>query len=265
MANNNDDKSHVDESQVSTPAQSSEARMPFMLHLKELRDRLVRSCIALVIAVGLALFIFGENLIELLKRPAPEGTQFYAITVMENIGVWFKVSLWAGIIIAMPFLVYQFFSYLAPGLTSKEKKFIFSILPAVTFMFIAGVAFAYFIAMPPALGFLLHFGDETIAIPTIRISDYIDVATRLLLGVGLIFETPIIITALAQLGIVSPQWLAGRRKIWIVLAFIIAALVTPTPDPINQGIIAIPLILLLELGILMARVVYKKKRAVPAG
>lgn len=244
--------------------QSSEARMPFMLHLKELRDRLLRSCIALVITVGISLFVFGERLIELLKRPAPDGTNFYAIDVMENISVWFKVSLWAGLILAMPFLVYQFFSYLAPGLTSKEKKFIFTILPAVVFMFTAGIAFAYFVAMPPALGFLFKFGEETIAIPTIRISNYIDVATRLLFGVGLVFETPIIVMALAQLGVVSPQWLAGRRKIWIVIAFIVAALVTPTPDPINQGIIAIPMILLLELGILLSRIVYKKKREVPA-
>jgi sec-independent protein translocase protein TatC len=236
---------------------TGEARLPFMVHLKELRDRLLYS----VIAVGAGLIvglIFGNTLIALLKRPAPADINLVVIELLENMSVYFKVSLTAGVIIAMPFLVYQFFAFAAPGLTSKEKRMIFTILPAIVFMFLAGVAFAYFVALPPALNFLYHF-NANIATPEIRLSNYIDIVTRLLLVIGLVFETPIIIMGLARLGIVSPKWLAARRRMWIVLAFVIAAIITPTFDPINQTIVAVPLIILLELGILLARIVYKKR------
>lgn len=237
--------------------------MPFMLHLKELRDRIMRCVIVLVVTVGASL-AFGNFILGLLIAPAPAGIELVAIEITENMGVWFKVSLWSGVILAMPFLVYQLFAYVAPGLTSKEKRLIFTILPGVVVMFLTGVAFAYFVALPPALSFLFNFNTD-IATVTVRIENYVSVVTRLIMLIGLVFETPLIVMALARLGVVSPQWLAGRRRLWIVLAFIIAAVITPTFDPINQSIVAIPLILLLELGILLSRMVYKKKREVPQG
>jgi sec-independent protein translocase protein TatC len=216
-----------------------------------------------VIAVGAGLIlglIFGNKILELLMAPAPVGLRdsLVAIEILENMSVYFKVSLTAGVIVAMPFLVYQIFAFAAPGLTSKERRMIFTILPAIVFMFLGGVAFAYFVALPPALTFLFNF-NSNIALPQIRISNYIGLVTRLLVVIGLVFETPIIIMGLARLGIVSPQWLAARRRMWIVLAFVIAAIITPTFDPVNQTIIAVPLILLLELGILLSRLVYKKR------
>ena len=244
-------------------AADNEARMPFMLHLKELRDRLLRSCIAVAVTTGASLFFLAERILQALISRAPEGAHLVAIEITENVGVWFKISLWSGIIIAMPFLVYQLFAYVAPGLTSKEKRMVLSLLPFIAFMFLLGVAFAYFIALPPAIGFLFNFLTN-VAEPTIRIENYVNVVTRLILAVGLVFETPLIIMVLARLGVVSPQWLSQKRRLWIVIAFILAAIITPTFDPINQCIIAIPLILLLELGILLARLVYKKKREVTA-
>ena len=244
------------------PAAGSEARMPFMLHLKELRDRLIRSVIAIVITTGLSIFFLGERAIELLKRPAPIGTIFVVITPTEYIGVWFKVSLWIGILAAMPVLVYQFLAYIAPGMTSKEKKFIFTMMPFITIMFVFGVAFSYFFALPAILNFLYQFGEGSVEIQ-IRLSAHIDLVTRLMLATGLVFETPLIIMALAKIGVVSPEWLAKRRKIWLVAAFIIGAMITPDPMPQTQIMVAIPLILLLELGILLARFVYKKKRDNP--
>ena len=241
--------------------QDAEARMPFMVHLKELRDRLMWSAISVVITTIIALFL-GNRILLWLKAPAPPGIKLVTIELLENMSIWFKVSLWAGVIMAMPFLVYQLFAYVAPGLTSREKKMVLSVLPAVTFMFLAGVAFAYFVALPPALNFLFNF-NANVAEVMVRIENYISIVTRLLLVIGLVFETPLIVMALAKLGVVSPQWLAARRRMWIVLAFVIAAIITPTFDPINQCIIAIPLILLLELGILLARLVYKKKREAP--
>jgi sec-independent protein translocase protein TatC len=232
-------------------------RLPFMVHLKELRNRIMYSVIAVVVTTAIAL-IFGNQILMLLKLPAGN-MELITIELVENMGVYFKVSLAAGVMASMPILVYQIFAFAAPGLTSKEKKLIMSILPAITIMFILGVAFAYFVALPPALNFLYTFNSD-VATPQIRLENYVSVVTRLLLVIGLVFETPLIIMALARLGVVSPQWLASRRRLWIVLAFVLSAIITPTFDPINQTIIAVPLILLLELGILLSRLVYKKKR-----
>lgn len=241
---------------LETPA----GKMPIMSHLREMRDRLVKSVIAIVIGTVVG-FIFGPQIIEILKAPAGN-IDLQAIELVENIAVFFKVALATGIIIAMPFLVYQLLAYVSPALTGKEKSYIYRILPAITIMFFGGVAFAYFIALPPALGFLLSFMSD-IAEPSIRVSNYINIVTRLIVSIGLIFETPIIIMFLTRMGVVSPQWLARRRKLWIVLAFVMAALITPTFDPINQTIIALPLILLLELSIFLSRFVYKKRAEQP--
>jgi len=230
--------------------------MPIMYHLRELRDRGLKSAIAVAIGTAIA-FIFAPQMLELLKAPAGD-IELQAIELVENLAVFFKVALAGGIIISMPFLVYQAIAYITPALTPKEKRNIYRILPAVTIMFLGGVAFAYYIALPPALNFLLNF-MSSVAEPQIRISNYVNIVTRLIVSVGIVFETPIIIMLLARMGLVSPQWLAKRRRMWIVVAFIIAALITPTFDPINQSIIALPLIILMELSILLARLVYKKR------
>ena len=230
--------------------------MPVMSHLRELRDRLIKSAIA--IAIGSAIgFIFSPQVIEILKVPAGN-INLQAIELMEKLTVYFKVSLAVGIIITMPFLVYQLFAYVSPALTHKERSYIYRILPAITIMFLGGVAFAYWLALPPALNFLLNFLSN-IAESQIRLSDYIDVVTRLILACGFVFETPIIIMFLTRMGLVTPQWLARRRKLWVILAFVIGAIITPTFDPINQTIIAGPLIILLELSIILSRFVYRKR------
>jgi len=234
--------------------------MPIMSHLREMRDRIFRSAIAIAIGTGIA-FIFCPQILRLLILPAGD-VNLQAIEPVENLAVYFKVALTSGIILAMPILVYQMISFIAPALTEREKSIVFKVLPAVAIMFLVGVAFAYFVALPPALNFLGNFMAD-IAPTEFRISSYINIVTRLLLAVGLVFETPIIIMLLARMGLVSPEWLGHRRRLWIVLSFVIAALITPTFDPINQSIIAIPLIILLELSILLARFVYKKREPTP--
>jgi sec-independent protein translocase protein TatC len=238
----------------------SEGRAPFMSHLKELRDRILHSAIAIAIGLGVGM-IFGNQIIYLLKLPAGS-IKLITTDLIEPVGVYFQVSLVAGVILAMPVLVYEIIAFVAPGLTSRERRLIFSVLPAIVFMFLAGVAFAYFIALPPAINFLYNFNSD-IAEALPKLSNYISIVTRILLILGLVFETPLIIMLLAKIGVVSPQWLSARRKWWILLSFIIAAVATPTPDPFNMCVVAIPLVLLLELGILLSRLVYKKKREQP--
>lgn len=236
--------------------QATQAKMPMMRHLREMRDRVAKSVIVMVVTTAIT-FIFGEQILQILIAPAGN-INLQAIELVENIAVYFKVALAGGVTLAMPFLVYQVFAFVGPALTSKEKSYIYKIVPVVTIMFFGGVLFAYFVALPPALGFLLNWMSD-VAEPQIRISDYVNIVTRMIISVGFVFETPIIIMFLARMGLVTPQWLARRRKLWIILAFVISALITPTFDPINQTIIALPLIVLLELSIILARLVYKER------
>jgi sec-independent protein translocase protein TatC len=237
---------------------TDEKRLPITEHFTEMRQRFLRSILGIVAGTVFAMF-FGFQIIEVLKVPAGEFSEsLVAIGMLEMLSLYFRVALTSGFILATPWLLYQFFAFLMPAFTPKEKRFIFTFMPFLVFMFMAGVAFAYFVAIPPAIQFLFGFGSDTVQVMP-RISDYIDVVLRLLVGVGLAFELPILLTALSALGIVSSKWLASKRKIWFVLSFIIAAFITPTFDPMNQAIIAGPLIVLYELSIWLTKIIKKRK------
>ena len=237
---------------------TDEKRMPITGHFTELRSRFIKSLIGLGVGIVIGM-IFANPIIVLLERPAGDlAKQLIAVEMLEAFSVYFKVAMTAGFIIAMPWIVYQIFAFLSPALTSKEKRFLFTFFPFVIFMFLAGVAFAYFIALPPAVHFLIGF-DSNIVTVMPRISNYIDIVLRMLVTIGVIFELPIILMALSAVGIVKSEWLASKRKIWFVLAFVIAAIVTPTFDPVNQTIVATPLIILYEMSIWLTKLVRKRK------
>ena len=143
-------------------------------------------------------------------------------------------------------------------LSIQEKKYVYLMLPCITFMFLGGVAFGYFILVPPATHFLTTFGSD-IADPQIRIGNYISIVLRLLLSIGAVFETPVIILFLTRIGVVTPKWLANKRKYAIIFAFILAAIITPTFDPVNQSLVAVPLILLYEMSIWISKLVWRRK------
>jgi len=229
-----------------------------MGHFTEMRRRFLRSVIAVVVATMASFFAF-DLIMAFLMAPAPPDLKVQTTTLMEPLSIFFKVSLTAGFIIAFPYLMYQLFAFLSPAMTGREKRFVFTAVPFIGGLFLVGVAFAYFVAMPPAFNFFATFGADWFSIePTI--SSYINVVTRLLIGVGLSFELPLLIMVLARVGIVSPKWLAGKRKVWVVIAFVLGAMITPTFDPINQTIIALPLIVLYEISIILARLVYRRKK-----
>ncbi len=235
---------------------SGDARLTVLSHLTELRQRLIKSAIAVVVTTVIS-FIFASQIFEILIRPAG-GIDLIYIEMTEMIGTYMRVSLVAGIIVAMPYLVYQFFMFVSPALSRKEKRYVYLILPWVTLMFAGGVAFGYFILVPPATKFLLSFGRE-IATPQIKIGNYISVVTRLLLAIGLVFEMPVVTSFLARLGIITSKWLASRRRTAIIVAFILAAIITPTFDPINQTLVAAPLIVLYEMSIWLAKLFQRKE------
>jgi sec-independent protein translocase protein TatC len=236
-----------------------ERKLTLLGHLQELRKRLIRSVIAVAIAAMLS-FIFYEWIFYILILPA-EGIQLIFIEMTEMIGTIMRVCLACGLILAMPYLTLQAIMFISPALTQKEKRYLYIILPWIALMFLAGVVFGYFILIPPATTFLLTFGSD-IAIPQIKIGNYIAIITRLLLAIGLVFEMPVVTTFLARIGIVKAKWLADKRKMAIILAFILAAIITPTFDPINQSLVAVPLIILYEMSIWLAKLVQPKEAEV---
>ena len=226
-------------------------------HLEELRRRLI-VCLVAVAAGILISFVFADQLFRILIRPAG-GISLIFVEVTEMLSTYMQVCLTGGIIIAMPVLVYELIAFVSPALKPVERKYVWIILPFILLMFIGGVLFGYFVLIPPAMQFLLSFGAD-IATPQIRIGNYISLVSRLLLAIGLVFETPVITTFLARLGIVSSKWLAAQWKWAVILAFVLGAVITPTLDPVNQTLIALPLIILYLLSILLARLVEKRKK-----
>ena len=234
---------------------SDDKKLTVLEHISELRRRLIRSVIAVSITTVIS-FMFASQIFEILKSPAGEINLIY-IEMTEMIGTYMKVSFASGIMLAMPYLVYQFIMFVSPALTDREKKRVYLVLPWIALMFIGGVVFAYFILVPPAMKFLITFGSD-IADPQIKIGNYVSIVTRLLLAIGLVFEMPVITTFLARLGIITPKWLSNKRKPAIILAFILAAIITPTFDPVNQILVAAPLIILYEISIWLAKLVQRK-------
>ena len=233
-----------------------EQERPIGQHLRELRKRLTIAALATLVTTVVA-FVFYKRIINLLLRPADEFSaggeaSLVFIEVTEMLAVTVKVSLVTGLVLAFPIVLYQIIMFVAPGLTTKEKRYLYSFMPGVVLAFFAGVAFGYFVLIPPAINFLLNWGSD-IATPTIRIGNYINVVVMLLFWMGVVFETPIVMFILAKLGVVSSRGFASWRRYWVVVAFILGALITPTFDPINQSLVAVPLIVLYELGIWLAK------------
>lgn len=231
--------------------------LPLRRHLEELRKRLIISVLALMVTTVVS-FIFYEQIIDLLLRPADAlttategGPRLVFIEVTEMLAVTLKVSLVSGLVLAFPIILFQIVLFVAPGLTSKERTYLFISMPFVALGFATGVAFGYFILVPPAMDFLLTWGGD-IATPMIRIGNYVDVMVRLLFWMGVVFETPVVMFVLAKLGIVTWRGFARWMRYWIVVAFILGALITPTFDPINQSLVAVPLIFLYGAGIGLA-------------
>ena len=240
---------------------SDDRKSTILGHLNELRQRLIKSVIAVLITTVIS-FVFARQIFYILILPAGDIDLIY-IEMTEMIGTYMKVSLASGFVLAMPFLIYQLIMFISPALTRKEKRSVYFLLPWITIMFAGGVTFGYFILIPPATNFLITFGSD-IATPQIKIGNYIAIVTRLLLSIGLVFEMPVVTTFLARLGVITPKWLSDRRKTAIIVAFILAALITPTFDPLNQSLVAAPLIVLYEMSIWLAKLVARKKpQAVP--
>lgn len=241
----------------------------FVPHLVELRDRMVKALIAVAIGTMIGFWIvtsptvLGDPLpVFLVRHLAPPGTQLQGIDTGEVFFAYMRMALVVGITLAMPFVLYQIVAFFLPGLLPHEKRVLFIALPFVTELFIAGVAFGWFFTVPAALGFLLEFGvDGSTIVTQPRVDSFIGTVATLLLWNGLIFQLPAIVYVLARLGVVTAARLAATRRYAVVIIAIVAALITPTGDPYNMLLLAIPMYLLYELGIILARFVPKRNSA----
>jgi sec-independent protein translocase protein TatC len=243
-------------------SERSERYLTLVEHLQELRRRLIICSVAIVAGLAISAF-FTDDLLRFLKEPAEERREDFVLVFLdpfESFVTYFKLALMGALVIAMPVIVYQILAFVAPGLRPNEKRWLYGTVAGATAFFVAGVAFAYYVALPPALGFLLNFQDD-IAEPQIRLGSYFDFVIRLLFWTGVSFETPMVIMFLARFRIVTARKLIGWYRYAIVGAFVIAAVVTPTPDPITCTIVALPMMGLYVIGIGLAYIVQPRGSA----
>ena len=230
-------------------------KLPFTNHLDELRSRLIRCAIAVLIGF-VASYFFKEKIFDILSAPLiavmGHGDSLIFTGIPEAFFTYLKVSLLAGILLATPVILFQFWMFVAPGLYRNEKKLLFPIVIISSFFFLGGALFGYFIVFPFGFQFLLGFASENIrALPSMK--EYLSFSAKLLLAFGLVFEMPIVITFLAKLGLVTPAGLKKNRKYAILLIFVGSAILTP-PDVVTQTMMAIPLMVLYEISIFGARI-----------
>ncbi len=234
-----------------------ELRMTIIEHLMELRDRLIKAGLALFAGMFVGIF-FARRFLEILVSPLGEQGTVQSLKPAENIIVFFKVALILGAVFAMPVIFYQFMAFIMPGLTKEEKRALLYILPAATLLFAMGVGFAAFVMLPFTLGYLQSFLADLIK-PNYSIDYYISFVTHFTLAIGATFETPLAIAFLSRLGFVSPDGLKRGRRYAIVVIAILAAVITPTPDPFNMMLVMAPLLLLYEFGIILSRITYRPR------
>ncbi len=247
---------------------SQEDKSPFTEHLGELRDRLVRSFIAVGIGFACAYF-FKEQLFDFLIAPlvtamGESGNAKMIFTGLpEAFFTYLKVSLLAGIMAASPVLFYEFWMFISPGLYRTEKKYLMPIVILSVFFFLLGSSFGYFVVFPYGFAFFLGFATENIqAMPSMK--EYLGFASKMLLAFGLVFELPLVLTFMARMGLVTVDFLKKNRKYALLIFFVGAALITP-PDVVTQIMMAVPLMLLYEISIIGARIFGKKAKNDEAG
>ncbi|MGA2040888.1 MAG: twin-arginine translocase subunit TatC [Bryobacteraceae bacterium] len=234
-------------------------RMSFLEHLEELRRRIISALIGVGVSFGVS-FLFCDQLWNIIKQPAVTALKslgyeqrLVQITPMETLNIiWFKLPLVCSIFLASPWVVYQVWAFISPGLYRKERRWAVPFIVSSAGLFILGGLFAYFVAFRFALTFLLGMGHGKDIAPFVSVSEYFAMFVNVVLGIGLVFELPVVIFFLTLLRIVSPSFLIKHSRYAILIIFVIAAIVTPTPDAFNMMLFALPMCLLFYVGVFAA-------------
>lgn len=235
--------------------------MTFLEHLDELRKRLFISFITIIVTAVPA-WIYHKEIYNILALPVtpflPEGETLAFTKLQDPFMTYIKVSILAAIFVASPIIFFQFWKFVAPGLYQREKKYAIPFVIFTTFFFAAGGLFAYFIVFPFACRFFLSMGADFRAV--ITINDYFSLALKVILGIALVFELPTLVFFLSRMGLITAKWMTKKFKYAVLVVFIIAAIITPTPDPVTQSIVAVPMLALYGISILIALFSEKRKK-----
>ena len=230
-----------------------QTEQPLRDHLQEFRKRLI-ICLVVVAIAALACYNYVDDIIALLSGPAGK---LYFMNPSEVFFTYMEIALYAGILFTLPVLLYEVWAFVAPALWPEERRAVLVILPTAVILFYVGLVFAYYLVIPAAVTFFMGFAKQTLQ-PMFSLESYLSFILALTLPFGFIFELPLIVVFLAKIGLVTGDFLKGKRKILIVIAFIFAAVVSPTTDIFTQTMIAVPLIVLYEISLfIVCKVMHK--------
>lgn len=234
-------------------AKKSPDEMTFLEHLEDLRKRLWYSFVALFIAV-IPSWMFSQDVFKALSKPVtqflPEGMKMAFTSLTAPFMLYIKVAFLTALFVTSPFIFLQLWYFIAPGLYQKEKKYVVPFVTFTTVFFLAGAAFGYFVMFPWACRFFLKLGSEFT--PVLTVDAYFSFSLKLLLGIALVFELPTLVFFLSKIGLITSRWMVRNFKYAVLAVFVIAAVITPTPDMVTQSILAVPMLALYGLGILIA-------------
>lgn len=238
-----------------------EEKMPFTDHLGELRKRLIRILIVLGIGLG-GCWFYKDLLFQVITRPLyqvlPENSHMIYTSLPEAFFNYIKICFYTSLVLTSPYTLYQLWKFISPGLYKSEKKYVAPFVISSSLLFVGGVLFGYFLALPPAFGFFVEFSSDFLK-PMISVKEYLSFAIKLLLAFGLSFELPVLIFFMAKIGVVNSKMLGKNRRYAILIIFVAAAILTPSPDAFTQIIMAVPLMGLYEIGIFVAKFAEKKR------
>lgn len=238
---------------LTTTISDKDMRQSLWDHIEAFRKHLLRSLLALTVAVVIS-FIFTQPLIHYLARPVGGLEALKAIEVTESIGVFMKVALLSGVVLALPYIAFEFWLFAAPGLRPRSRSFGLIAIPLATLLFVGGMAFAFYVMLPTALPFLINFmGIQA----QLRPQSYYNFVTGVMFWIGVAFEFPLVIYALTAIGLVKPNVLAEQWRLAIILIAVLAAAITPTVDPVNMTLVMAPMTLLYFVSIGLSRIAYK--------
>ncbi|MBI5814718.1 MAG: twin-arginine translocase subunit TatC [Nitrospinae bacterium] len=238
-----------------------EEKLPFTTHLEELRQRLIY-CLVTVGVVFMAVYAVSGDIYQFVRKPI--GIDLVFLSPTEAFFVYLKLSIYVAVMISTPMLLYQAWEFVAPGLLAVERRYTGAFVVIGTLFFAIGAAFCYFAVLPIGLQFLIGYGGEGLK-PMISVGNYLSFVFMFTLAFGIIFEMPLVIVFLASMGLVTPDWLAKQRSYFIVGDFVVAAILTPTPDVVSQLMMAVPMMILFEAGLFAARFFTAKKQEEPDG
>jgi sec-independent protein translocase protein TatC len=235
----------------------AEKELSFFDHLEELRKRVIIIILAVVISSA-ALFPFMPRFIEILNKDLINVT-LHVFSPMEGIFVTFKASIYLGVVISSPLIIYEIWAFVSPGLTGKERRMIITALIPTIFLFLAGACFAYFLILPVTLRFFFSYSYK-MSTPLFGLDNTLSFVFSMLFIFGAVFQFPLVIAVLTQLGVVTHEFLATKRKYALVIIFVVAGIITPDPTVVSQTLVGVPLYALFEVSIVVAKLIERRRR-----